>query len=527
MALAMLMASMASMPAVCEASEHQASAAAHHEASATASLRDTDLERCRALRAGLDERIGASGLGDPRHHRRLDVPWLRTDRFLAQELRRALADRETRAVDVILGFMSELDAAALERETERLSTDEPVASAAPVTSAVKVDDELAACRRQALDALRAQPPALLRETAAAAVPDQYSILRRILGGYFFAQPFLRAGARGWARSERAAIEALEPLESVPHRLFVPEARSNAGPTDIAWLLRAMRDRHPLAWPQPSPQERDLLAARFAPALAVDSDARADRIGRLEGLRGGPVVRTARPVAAVDTHLVRWGEHVLLQLSYTFWFPERPRTGPLDPYGGAVDGIVWRVTLGDDGRPLLWDSIHPCGCYHTLFLPADRALRIATVDPAREERPLVLPGPPADAAVRVRYSPSTHHVRELAAVQMAGHGSGLAAGASKEEEGAAQSSGATRRVGYRLEPYTRLLEAAPDRPPFGPDGLLAGTERLERLFLWPSGIDSPGAMRSAGRQPIAFLGRRHFESAELIDGLLRPVPSPER
>lgn len=460
--------------------------------------------RCRTLRAGLDERIAAAGIGDPRHHRRPGAPWLRTDRFLQHALRSALAAGDRLAIDGILARMSALDAQALDRELQRLT---PAPGIPP--------EQVRACRREALAALRAQlasaqTASLLLETAGAPVEDQYSESARLLGGYLFARPFLSAGARGWQDAERAAIAALEPLGPKPPMAFVPPAGAALSAVDRAHMLRTLRARHPLGWPEPTAQELAQLVHQFAPELVVDSRAAADRIGRLVGQKGQPRVLTADPVAYTDSHLVRWGGQVLLQISYTFWFTERPRTALLDPYGGPIDGIVWRVTLADDGQPLLWDSIHPCGCYHTLFLPADRALRLGALDATEEERPLVLPGPDAVAAVRLRYSPATHHVRQL--------------------EARSSSSGTGTDTGsftYRFEPYERLLDPGPARPPFGPDGLLAGTERLERLFLWPSGIASPGAMRSSGRHAIAFLGRRHFETAELIDGLLRPVPSDQR
>jgi len=37
-----------------------------------------------------------------------------------------------------------------------------------------------------------------------------------------------------------------------------------------------------------------------------------------------------------------------------------------------------------------------------------------------------------------------------------------------------------------------------------------------LLFWPMGIDSPGAMRQWGRQPTAFVGRRHFDDADLLE-----------
>jgi hypothetical protein len=52
--------------------------------------------------------------------------------------------------------------------------------------------------------------------------------------------------------------------------------------------------------------------------------------------------------------------------------------------------------------------------------------------------------------------------------------------------------------------------------FGRDGLVPGTERAERFVFWPMGIASAGAMRQWGRQPTAFIGRRHFDDADLFE-----------
>jgi hypothetical protein len=57
----------------------------------------------------------------------------------------------------------------------------------------------------------------------------------------------------------------------------------------------------------------------------------------------------------------------------------------------------------------------------------------------------------------------------------------------------------------------------------PDGLNPGTERLERLLFWPMGILSAGAMRQWGRHATAFVGRRHFDDADLFEKRFRFDP----
>ena len=78
--------------------------------------------------------------------------------------------------------------------------------------------------------------------------------------------------------------------------------------------------------------------------------------------------------------------------------------------------------------------------------------------------------------------------------------------------------------YEIRPYGELrsiqrLDGGRSSA-FGPDGLVPGTERPERRFFWPMGIVSAGAMRQWGRQPTAFIGRRHFDDAGLLDERFR-------
>jgi len=58
--------------------------------------------------------------------------------------------------------------------------------------------------------------------------------------------------------------------------------------------------------------------------------------------------------------------------------------------------------------------------------------------------------------------------------------------------------------------------------FGPEGSVPGSARAERWLLWPMGVPSPGAMRERGRHATAFVGRRHFDDADLLDRLFEPA-----
>jgi hypothetical protein len=82
---------------------------------------------------------------------------------------------------------------------------------------------------------------------------------------------------------------------------------------------------------------------------------------------------------------------------------------------------------------------------------------------------------------------------------------------------APAAGATE---YRFAEDDVLRSLAlPDggrRSLFRPDGIVPGTERGERWFFWPMGVPEPGAMRQWGRHATAFVGRRHFDDARLME-----------
>jgi len=85
------------------------------------------------------------------------------------------------------------------------------------------------------------------------------------------------------------------------------------------------------------------------------------------------------------------------------------------------------------------------------------------------------------------------------------------------------------LAYRLIDENRLRAlplpgaAATTRSLYGADMRVPGTERPERWFYWPTGIESPGQMRQWGHQPTAFVGRRHFDDPFLFDRYFTLAP----
>jgi hypothetical protein len=204
---------------------------------------------------------------------------------------------------------------------------------------------------------------------------------------------------------------------------------------------------------------------------------------------------------------RYHGKTLTQLVYTIWFPERPSSGAADILSGRLDGVVFRVTLGIDGAPLVYDSMHPCGCYH-MFFPTARVRLLPAPEPAIEWAfvPSRLPALAPAQSVVVRIASRTHYVVNV-----------------RQDAGAPAAA-------YRLadDNDLRALPTADrgTRSAFGPDGIVPGTERGERYLFWPMGIDNAGAMRQWGTHATAFIGRRHFDDADLIERRFEPSPGAE-
>jgi hypothetical protein len=409
-------------------------------------------------------------------------------RFLASLRDRAAASEA--AMKAFTGRLLELDL-----EARRFEIDNLPEWSGPRAAALR---RTADCGRLLREADLAEPGVRAELLARAAVPDDYSAALRALGLYPLTRIPFAAGVRRYEAERREAF-ASPVSETLPWVRFAPPAAPTLSRAGVARMLELAR-LDPLGQPILSERAFELLAATYAPSfeLAVAGDY--DRFGELRWRRGAaaPEVEAAEPVVYVQPAYTRLGERLLLQLVYTLWFPERPRQSSLDLLAGRLDGLVWRVTLAPDGEPLIYDSMHPCGCYHQFF-PTPR-LEPRPAPDALDEwafSPAALPRVAEGERPRVRVGSAAHYI-----------------------EGVELVRGSDSLVRYVLRSYDELRSLATleggRRSAFGPQGLIAGSERLERFLFWPMGIASAGAMRQWGRHATAFVGRRHFDDADLIE-----------
>jgi hypothetical protein len=441
----------------------------------------------------LDEAIDAAGVRDAQHARVPGFPYLRVSRILASL--RARASASETAMRSFATRLGQLDLESRRHEMRNLRPDGEFA-ALRAASAVRRTEE---CGQRLLDADLAQAQARAALLDQARVPDDYSLALRTIGLYPLVGIAFAAGVRRWEADTLSTFRA-EPGAAQGAILvrYAPPGKPLARQAVASILRRAHED----ALGMPLPDEPDLrdLAATYAPSFEIAVAGDYDRFGELRWRRAArvPQVNAAEPAVYFHAAHTRYGEQVLLQLVYTIWFSERPARGAVDLLAGKLDALVWRVTLAPDGEPVLYDSMHACGCYHMFFPTARAAARPA---PRLLEEwalvPQTLPRVRDGERPLLRLASGTHYL-----------------------EGVSLVRGPDSIVRYQMRDYDELRSlndfAGGTRSVFGPDGTIAGSERAERFVFWPMGIESAGAMRQWGRHATAFVGRRHFDDADLIE-----------
>ncbi|MDH3447534.1 MAG: hypothetical protein OEO18_05270 [Gammaproteobacteria bacterium] len=459
---------------------------------------DAAIRECARWFKALDKAVARSDVTDIASRRIAGYPYLRVDRFLAavggnandEAFREAWIER-----------MRELDAEGRRVEIDNLPAAEVERLALADRGKLVLRTRDCATRLSMIDLPDAAPSTLLEQRAR--VEDDYSSIKRAFGLYLLTRlPFYK-GVQDWQKDVTQTIRAARRGESPrePVLRYLPPASRGYTRREVAGIL-ARAARHPFGIPDLSETEKDRLFATYAPVFEIETGGVFDRIGKLYwSLAATPQVDVSNPTVYRRLGYTRFENRTLLQLIYVAWMPERPRDHAFDLLGGHLDGIVWRVTLAPDGEPVIYDSIHPCGCFH-LFFPTPRVEPIPS--PRRYEEwafsPAGLPATPRGSRIIVSLQTRTHYLRNT--------------WPGEPGEGTA----------YRFADYDELrslpLPGGGSRSLFAPDGLVAGSERRERFLFWPMGIASAGAMRQAGTQATAFVGRRHFDDADLIEKRFR-------
>ncbi len=464
---------------------------------------DTFTRSCAEFLQSLDALVQGAGVADLAARRVDGFPYFRTSRFLASfadEL-----DNDPALRSAWLNHMRQLDIEG--RRFELSNTPEALLQETQFADTSAVAAQIQACGEHLSETDLQYPSRMELLGQAAQVADDYSNTKRIFGLYALTRYPFYWGVKDWQEDVEAAfaISRQGDDKSLTTIRYVPPQQQTYSKAEVRQLLKRA-SQNPLGILELSAAERQRLFATYAPIYNIETLANHDRIGAPYWSNAeSPRVDVSRPVVFTRLDYTRFQQQTLLQLVYVVWMPERPRLHALDLLGGNLDGLVWRVTLAPDGETILYDSIHPCGCYHKFFPTA----RLQPLDnPQSAEEWLFIPAelPPLEHGERLMLSlqSRTHYLQNV-------------------WPAAAVSDSQT----YQFLDYDELRSlptpGGGDRSLFGANGLVSGTDRRERFFFWPMGIKSAGAMRQAGSQPTAFAGRRHFDDADLLEKRFRLLP----
>lgn len=464
-----------------------------------------DKDDCRRFWLNMEQQLHDHQVVDAGTVRLPSFPYLRTNRFLQGLAAQATTDRERGQV---LEEMRLLDLERRLPELRRLPA-EVLSSLAPDTmpDGNSLEQLVPRCSARLL-AEDGKRPQLWREVEQGLGLDRdYSLWLRGLGLYPLTGLVVNHVAQ---RAQEEMVDRLrEPVtESAPRITLRPAV--GIGPVEAAEpraVLRAARRPPLLTFGRRDPQ-LIALVERFAPLFSVAGQAPYDRFGRVVKDRHGFAVDGADPVVYYYLSQTFVQSVPALQINYLIWFNERAEPAPWFEQGD-LDGLVFRVTLGWHGRPVFVDVAFHCGCYH-FVMAADDFVKGPRLDGKAFQPTYAGAMPPASAANRLHFQ----------------IGSGW-----HQLDRVATAEAAVEYATYRLRPYEDLESFRHNGEIvslFNSAGLVPGSERLERFFLFPMGIPKVGSLRQRGRQPITLVGRAYFDDPFLFDRAFhyRTAP-PER
>jgi len=333
------------------------------------------------------------------------------------------------------------------------------------------------------------------------VADSYITANRIAGVYPISNWFVKRGINRLQEKikQTFSLATKSSIANATLETYAPKEVPGIGEEEISQLLMA-GTVNALAMPSFNKQDKETLFSYFAPVWELDQVSEDDHIGspywRANQKLG---INTSDSVVYQYLSYTRLDGQVLLQFNYIIWFPARPATSGVDILAGHLDGITWRVTVSTDGKILMYDSMHNCGCYHMFFPISETG--VSRLTQSRGEESILVPQQVAmlqtGQRVHLRIASGSHYI-----------------------EAVTNKPVNSRHYTYRFDDYNELRSLAgvdgKHLSMFGVNGIVPGTSRKERWLLWPMGVEDAGAMRQWGHHATAFIGRRHFDDADLLE-----------
>jgi hypothetical protein len=361
--------------------------------------------RCADFFASLDALAAKADALDSGYARVKRHPYLRTDRFIA-----SFRDdpKDSHAFRTWVDHMQALDQSARQYEIANLS-EADIAAMDLADGEDAIFEMVVDCGNllKASDLLDAEKKA--QGQMDVSVQDDYIFPRRVLGIYPVTSIFVSRGVDQWHAQARERF-SLEPPDDWQSIRYVPAAEPDSR---LAHRIIQGVEHDALGIPTYSVEDRNTLFQVYAPIWEVQTQGDADRIGTPAWNANGRIeIDTNRPHCLHPPlfHPIRQSH--LTQLNYVIWFPSRPKEDAVDIYAGMLDGLNYRVTLDADGDPMLYETMHNCGCYYKAY-PTNR-IQLDQSMPYKEP-PLVFGAPIIDFTTHrmvVSMESRTHYVNHL-------------------------------------------------------------------------------------------------------------------
>lgn len=471
--------------------------------------------QCRHFYAQLQAAVTKAGVTDVQSAPIQGLPYLYTNRFLSSLRQQPMTEPQ---FEFWLDQLQQLGQETWEIQSANLpmAAQQALLEQQPAAWPKTWPQALAQCAQTLRQHDLQTPPARQALQASAITPDSYSSAARVFGLYPLTKHAMYAANQ---RSREKFTEAyLTRLEALPVKgklvRYTPPAAPPSNPREVEALLK-LSALNPLQLPLPQGAERERLFAIFAPVWEIDvAHHRDDHIGRplWPSTLDLPDVDPNEAVIYTKIAHTRFQGETLLQLVYTAWFPARTQHQWLDIEAGRFSGVMWRVTLKNNGEVLLYDSAHSCACYH-MFYPVAPELQLGKLpaDPAEQVfQPQRQTAFPQGNRLVLRIAHLSHALHRVYPLE------------------AKTPDPVKKTIPYQLADY-EVLRSLPyadgHRSLFDENGMVPGSERLAGRLFWMMGVHIIGSMRQWGNHATAFTGHRHFDDPAIFEKLYRVVEIP--
>jgi len=457
-------------------------------------LSPSDSSYCEYFYQSFDDLVDKAGVHDAQAAIVDGFPFLSVNRFLVsfkQEL------NTTEKFQFWLSWLAKLNLQARDIEWKNLPQHNRTEFSKYFLQNTSFQQQLQFCSTQLSNNIDSQKQKKL--IAQISVPENYSQAKRVLGLYPVSSLFVSNQIDKHQKTTREQfslkLERMPVKGQLKRYAFSGEAVNFTQTHSVP-----LSADNPLDIPNITGQELNDLFKQYAPILEIDEHDFNDKPGSIYlDQHGSVMLDVEKPVAYLLPSFTRFKNQILLQLNYVFWFPSRPKISWFDIYGGHLDGLIWRVTLNENGKPIAYDSIHACGCYHKFYI--NEALEFNESLARQQREPpfvaQVLSAEEMAISPVIRLSSGEHYVQRVYPL-----------GENEKSYSA-----------YSMKSYDdlRSLSVGDEfKSLFEANALVSGSERAERWLLWPMGVLSAGAMRQWGNHAVAFVGKRHFDDPYLFD-----------